>query len=386
MPEVYEPQEDSYLLAEEVRKYAHGIVLDIGTGSGIQAITAAKCPNVKKVVAVDVNPDALRFVKSNALKEGIRNIDFIESDLFENVRGRFDTIIFNPPYLPEDIKAKDIALDGGKKGYEVLGKFISEVGDYLTESGIALIVFSSLTNKKKIGEFLEENLLTSEEVAEQGLFMEQLFVYRIWKSKIRKELEKKGVGEIKYFSHGKRGLIFTGRHKNKKIAVKVKRPSSLALNRIENEAYWLKRLNKSGIGPKFLFSGEGYIVYEFVDGDFILDYFEKASKSEILKVIRSIFSQLLTLDNLKVDKEEMHHPLKHIIVMKNQVLIDFERVHISEKPKNVTQFCEFLARSSKVLEKKGIVYSPEAVRKAAMDYKRGKASFLYPFNIKLSKR
>lgn len=384
MDEVYEPQEDSFLLAEQVKKYAQGNVLDMGTGSGIQAITAAKCPKVRKVAAVDVNPDALKFAKSNALKEGVRNIEFVHSNLFNALKGRkFDTIIFNPPYLPVDVKSRDIALDGGKKGHEALGKFIMQAGDYLAENGIVLFVFSSLTNKEKIDEFLEENLLEHKEAAKEGLFMEQLYVYMIEKREVRKELEKKGVRGIKYFSHGKRGVIFTGRYRNMKIAIKAKRQSSLALNRMENEAGWLRRLNRHGIGPKFLFSGKGYLAYEFVEGGFVLDYFEKSSRKEVIKAVQSLFSQLLILDGLKVDKEEMHHPLKHIIIGKNPVLIDFERAHFSEKPKNVTQFCEFLARCSKALDKKGIIYSPESVRKAAMDYKRGKEAVLPQFGVRL---
>src|SRR3989338_4349986 len=154
MPEVYEPQEDSFLLAEQVKKYAKGNVLDMGTGSGIQAITAAKCVNVKAVTAVDVNPSAVKMANANALKGGVRNIEFLESNIFSALNGRkFDTIIFNPPYLPADIMAKDVALDGGKKGYEVLGKFIEGVNDFLKEDGIVLFIFSSLTNKKKIDEF-----------------------------------------------------------------------------------------------------------------------------------------------------------------------------------------------------------------------------------------
>ncbi|MFC1768597.1 HemK2/MTQ2 family protein methyltransferase [Nanoarchaeota archaeon] len=370
MSQVYEPQEDSYLLAEQVKKYAKGNVLDMGTGSGIQAITASKCKNVKKVTAVDVNPKAIKQSKKNALHQGIKNIKFIEGYLFDKVKGKFDTIIFNPPYLPDDIKAKDVALDGGKKGYEVLGKFIQQVNNHLNPNGKVLFIFSSLTNKQKVNEFLEENMLDFEEIASQGLFMEKLFVYIIEKSNIRRELEKKGVNNLQYFDHGKRGLIFTGIYKKKKVAIKIKRPSSEAHNRIENEVYWLKRLNKKNIGPNLFLAGKGYLVYEFVEGDFILDYIEKSNKTAIKKTLKAIFKQLLEMEEMKVNKEEMHHPIKHIIVNKKPTMIDFERCHISKDLKNVTQFCQFLSgHLCQNLNAKGLKYTPDQIRAAAKQYK-----------------
>ena len=69
---VYEPQEDSELLEKEVRKFARGIVLDIGTGSGVQAIAAAENANAEKpghvdyVIAVDINEEALEKAERKA--------------------------------------------------------------------------------------------------------------------------------------------------------------------------------------------------------------------------------------------------------------------------------------------------------------------------------
>ena len=92
--------EDSALLAAAVEKHAYGNVLDMGTGSGIQAITAAKRKEVKSVVAVDVNGEALNFAAAAAEKEkGAGKITFAKSNLFGNIKGMFDTIIFNQPYL-----------------------------------------------------------------------------------------------------------------------------------------------------------------------------------------------------------------------------------------------------------------------------------------------
>jgi len=121
--DVYSPREDSFLLEKAVKENAFGTVLDLGTGSGIQAITAAKNPKVEKVVAADINPAALKTAKENALAQCVsEKIRFAKSDLFSALgEEKFDCILFNPPYLPvsEDENAGDIALESGESGREV---------------------------------------------------------------------------------------------------------------------------------------------------------------------------------------------------------------------------------------------------------------------------
>ena len=99
---VYQPAEDSYLLQEYVKEYAFGRVLDMGTGSGIQALTALKRTNVKEVVAVDIDEEAVRRLQQGIKEQRLRKIKVIKSDLFDRVEGHFNLIIFNPPYLPQD--------------------------------------------------------------------------------------------------------------------------------------------------------------------------------------------------------------------------------------------------------------------------------------------
>ena len=79
---VYEPQEDSYLLEKEVKRYACGDVLEIGTGSGIQAIAAAQNRKVKNVLAVDINPAAIAHCRKK-IKD--KKSSFRISDLFSKV-------------------------------------------------------------------------------------------------------------------------------------------------------------------------------------------------------------------------------------------------------------------------------------------------------------
>ncbi len=171
---IYEPRGDSFLLQKQIKKYCkpNDIVLDMGTGSGILAKEAAKY--CKKVVAVDVQRGVIAKLKR---ENHDKKIKYMVSDLFSNITGKFDLIIFNPPYLPEDVKLKDITLDGGKKGYELIQKFLCELKDFLKTNGKVLLLFSSLTKKKKVEEFIRKSGFKFKQVAKQKIFFEELYVY-----------------------------------------------------------------------------------------------------------------------------------------------------------------------------------------------------------------
>ena len=149
---------------------------------------------------------------------------------------------------------------------------------------------------------------------------------------------------MKYFSSGKRGKIYL----NKNIAIK-KAPR----NRIQNEVYWLKLLNRYSIGPKLISYGNNYFKYRFIKGDFILDFIEKSNKNKIKNVLINILKQCRILDKLKVNKKELHNPVRHIIINKKVNMIDFERCYLTNRPKNVTQFCQFILQQIKILKNKG---------------------------------
>lgn len=366
---VYKPREDSTMLEAWVKEYAFGKVLDMGTGSGIQAIAAAHKQNVISVLAADIQKGVVDYCNQNIKN---RKITFIQSDLFKNIKGKFDTIIFNPPYLPQELKLKDLTIEGGKKGYEVIERFLNDANGFLNPDGIIFMVFSSLTKKEKIEESIKNNLLEFEELEKQHIFFEDIYVYLLRKNDFLKSLEKRGIKDVRYLAKGHRGLLFTAFYKHKKIAIKTKNPESAAVGRIENEAKWLKRLNKYKICAKLLIHDKDYFAYEYIDGDFIIDYLKKSNKSKIKKIIKKIFNQMLVLDKLKIDKEEMHHPLKHIIVSKNKpYLIDFERTHYSQNPKNVTQFCQFLMSGhlSRLLRAKKINIGKNNIIRLAKIYK-----------------
>lgn len=342
----YEPREDSYLLQEQVSIHAKGKVLEIGTGSGIQALSAAENHDVDSVLAVDIDPEVIAYCKQHAEHAKIL---YAESNLFSSVKGKFDTIIFNPPYLPYDPDEPSdsaLATSGGKKGYELTEQFLNEANNYLTDDGIILLLFSTLTKKERVHEFLHNNLFDFEQVASQKVSFEELLVYKITKNRFRKELEKHGVTNIKPLTHGHRGLIFTGTYKDKKISIKMQRQDIGATGTVDNEIRQLKVLNKHGIGPHLLFYGVDYFTYDFIRGDFILNYFAKptTTRTEVIRILTDVLNQMRTLDKLCLNKEEMHHPTKHILIdeFKKPILIDFERCKPKDKLHNVTQFVQFI--------------------------------------------
>ena len=172
---LYEPREDSFLLKGILKKYSNGRkVLDMGAGSGILAREALNS-KAKSVLAADINLEAVEKIK----KLGIPTV---QSDLFENIKGKFDLIIFNPPYLPLDIKEdkeSSQATTGGKKGDEIILKFLKQAPSHLEKGGKILLLLSSLTPQDRILKLLRKQNQKYKIVAQQKLFMESLFVWEI---------------------------------------------------------------------------------------------------------------------------------------------------------------------------------------------------------------
>ena len=176
---IYEPNDDSYLLAEFVKKYAKGKVLDMGTGSGIQAETALG--KTKDVLAVDINQEAVEFCRK-------KGISCIKSDLFEKVEGKFDLIIFNPPYLPLEKEyfgmkftekdfnyVNDISIVGGKEGWETIDRFLKDAKKFLSVNGRILLSFSNLSGD--IEKIMKKYGYKFKKISEKGVFFERLYVY-----------------------------------------------------------------------------------------------------------------------------------------------------------------------------------------------------------------
>jgi release factor glutamine methyltransferase len=116
-------------------------VLDMGTGSGIEAILAAS--KSKRVLAVDVNPDAVRCATRNVGMNGLTaRIKVMQSDLYERVKGRFSLIMFDPPFrwtAPRDSWERSTA----DEGYATLQGFLRESRTRLTKNGRIILGFGT---------------------------------------------------------------------------------------------------------------------------------------------------------------------------------------------------------------------------------------------------
>lgn len=155
---VYEPSDDSFILAKNSNINYNDRVLEIGTGSGIVAIYASRIAS--EVVATDINFNAIQLAEKNFLANDINNIKLLFGDLFEPIKSepeneqKFDVILFNTPYLPTDeceILEDNLnyAFDGGLDGRKIIDPFLDQVKNYLNEGGRVQIIQSSLSNTEK---------------------------------------------------------------------------------------------------------------------------------------------------------------------------------------------------------------------------------------------
>ncbi len=197
-------------------------------------------------------------------------------------------------------------------------------------------------------------------------------MYKILKTPLLKEISHAGISSLRFHAKGKRGLVYSCSYEGKKAALKTANPSSKAIGKIKHEAEILRKVNKAGIGPRLLFSADRCLVEQFIDGELIGDFIESSSKAAIKKTIKEITAQMMILDTMRITKEEMHRPHKHIIVAKGiPVLIDFERAHFDLKPGNLTQFCHHLTSTtlSGMLQKKNIKIDKGRIIGLAKSYK-----------------
>lgn len=147
------PQPDTEILVEEVISISKNIeepkILDLCTGSGAIAValkknlTSTRFGGVVNVTASDISYQALEVAKINAEKNEVE-IEFIESDLFENINKKFDIIVSNPPYIKTEViknlslevqNEPHIALDGGQDGLDFYRKIINNAYKYLEKQG-----------------------------------------------------------------------------------------------------------------------------------------------------------------------------------------------------------------------------------------------------------
>lgn len=179
MSQIYQPAEDSHLLTNILKKELPRLIeqnldlrfLEIGAGSGIHLWTANNL-GIKKqnIFSCDMNKESVHHCN-------ILGFNCVHSDLFENVEGKFDLIIFNPPYLGEQKYDKEKDTTGGKKGDEVILRFLKQAKDYLEKDGKIFLLKSSLTPMKRIEKELENYKV--QVLGKEKLFYEELIVWEI---------------------------------------------------------------------------------------------------------------------------------------------------------------------------------------------------------------
>jgi len=174
----------SELMVEAIKRIgisSNEMVLDMGTGSGILAITLAK--QGARVIAIDINRDAVICTKINAKNHRV-DIDIICSDLFSCLRKKklFDLIVFNIPYLnlkPRDVF--DLAICDYRK--EILQRFLRESHDYLKDYGKILLSYSTLSDTDEVERMFRENGWRFERFMQRDISrFESIIVYRLEKN------------------------------------------------------------------------------------------------------------------------------------------------------------------------------------------------------------
>lgn len=168
---VLSPRPESELLVENALKYIkennYKSVLDMCTGSGCLAISVKKNADVD-ITAVDISAKALAIAKRNA-KKLEAEVNFIKSNMFNEVQGKFDLIISNPPYIDsEEVKELDkeviehdpkIALDGGEFGLKFYSIIHENLRKYLNENGMLIIEIGEDQKELIVSLFNDFNLV-----------------------------------------------------------------------------------------------------------------------------------------------------------------------------------------------------------------------------------
>jgi release factor glutamine methyltransferase len=174
--QVYSPEADTLVLLDAARAEVNpgDRVLEMGTGSGLIAAEIAK---ITRIIATDINPHAVISARD-------AGVEVVRTDLFAGIRGPFDLVLFNPPYLPTQPEERmddwlEYALDGGESGRAVIERFAAEAGRMLAPGGRILLLISSLTGLSEVSEVFTRHGYTAEVVAQQVVEDEVLYVLKM---------------------------------------------------------------------------------------------------------------------------------------------------------------------------------------------------------------
>jgi release factor glutamine methyltransferase len=172
----------SIFMAEHIKVKPDDRVLDIGTGSGIQAVVAAQ--KSRHVVATDINPEAVKYAKKNIKENGLeKRVKVLQGDLFTPIKkgSKFDVILFTPPYL--EGKPKDgfshALYDPGKR---LVKRFFKQAEKYLKKGGYIQMVYSSIADIYAVLKIAKSAGWRPKLVAKKSVLGERFFVYKFKRS------------------------------------------------------------------------------------------------------------------------------------------------------------------------------------------------------------
>jgi release factor glutamine methyltransferase len=179
--DVYEPAEDSRLLAETVLDHldSPNLVLDVGTGTGYVGARVDEETGAR-VVGADLNPHACRRARGNG-------IEAVRADLLDPFApGRFDAVTFNPPYLPTDPDTEgdgwlSVALAGGSSGRAVIERFLDGLGRVLAPEGAAFLLVSTYAGVEETAGYAAERGFHAAALADVSFPGETLTVLRLFR-------------------------------------------------------------------------------------------------------------------------------------------------------------------------------------------------------------
>ncbi|WP_137287602.1 HemK2/MTQ2 family protein methyltransferase [Halorussus salinisoli] len=179
--EVYQPAEDSHLLADaaiaDLQAHPPSLALEVGTGSGYVAQRVADETGAR-VLGSDLNPHACAQTRE-------RGVEAVRADLLEPFRsGVFEAVLFNAPYLPTDPDDErddwmEVALSGGEDGREVIEPFLGSVGRVLAPEGAVYLLVSSLTGVDEVVELAAAEGFSAVALRDESFPFETLTVLKL---------------------------------------------------------------------------------------------------------------------------------------------------------------------------------------------------------------
>jgi len=167
---MYVPSDDTFLLADCIKQYRGRWALEIGVGSGVLLHLLEK--NFPNVAGSDIDLRALQHCR------GRSGTMLACCDAASAFAGRFDLIVSNPPYLPDD-RIRDTAVHGGPAGIEATIHFVRSALPLLARGGRMLLVVSSLADSSALDQLVGEKKMSKKVVREKRVFYETLSVVEL---------------------------------------------------------------------------------------------------------------------------------------------------------------------------------------------------------------